>query len=114
VSAAQEIAAYAKLRWTDGKPLHLIFASLTTKEPAGMLEPFKGVAAEVHAVPVPGHGCFAADDLVGIARKLGFRAEPHEGFEQALASVPTDARVLIFGSLYLAGAVLAANGQIPD
>ena len=33
--------------------------------------------------------------------------------EEALASVPADARVLIFGSLYLAGAVLAANDQVP-
>jgi folylpolyglutamate synthase/dihydropteroate synthase len=31
-----------------------------------------------------------------------------------LAAIPTDARVLIFGSLYLAGAVLAANDQPPD
>ena len=33
---------------------------------------------------------------------------------EALAAVPADARVLIFGSLYLAGAVLGANGQVPD
>jgi dihydrofolate synthase / folylpolyglutamate synthase len=38
----------------------------------------------------------------------------HADVAQALATVRPDARVLIFGSLYLAGAVLAANGQVPD
>jgi len=113
-SAARQIAAYARRHWTDGKPLHLIFASLTSKEPAGMLGPFKGVAANIQAVPIPEHSSFAPDDLVQIARKLGFEAEPHEDFQTALAAIPRDARVLIFGSLYLAGAVLAANGQVPD
>jgi dihydrofolate synthase/folylpolyglutamate synthase len=113
-SAAQEIATHARLEWTDGKPLHLIFASLATKDPAGMLEAFKGVAGEVHAVPIPGHHCFAPDQLVEIADKLGFRADRREGVEQALAAVPADARVLIFGSLYLAGSVLSTNEQIPD
>jgi dihydrofolate synthase / folylpolyglutamate synthase len=113
-AAAQEIASFARQGWTDGKPLHLIFASLTTKEPAGMLEPFSGVAAAVHAVPIPGHSCFAPEELVEIAGKLGFRAEPHADFQQALAAVLAEARVLIFGSLYLAGSVLAANEQLPD
>jgi len=48
---------------------------------------------------------FAAD-----AVSLGVPA----ALEEALAAVPPDARVLIFGSLYLAGEVLAANGQVPD
>ena len=53
------------------------------------------------------------DDLVEIAGNLGFAAEPHDNVEHALASAPPAARVLIFGSLYLAGAVLAANDQVP-
>ncbi len=113
-SAARQIAAHARGHWADGKPLHLIFASLSTKKPAGMLEPFKGLAAKIHAVPIPEHSSFAPDDLVEIARKLGFEAEPHQDFQQALAAIPRDARVLIFGSLYLAGSVLAANGLVPD
>ena len=112
-SAARQIAIYAKHQFDDGKPLHLIFASLSTKDPAGMLEPFAGVAAHVHAVPISDHSCFAPDDLAEIAAGLGFTAEPHDDVEQALAAVPADARVLIFGSLYLAGAVLAANEQVP-
>jgi len=112
-SAARHIASFARHEFADGMPLHLIFASLTTKDPGGMLEPFRDVAAAVHTVPIPDHSCFSPDDLVEIAVDQGFRAQPHDGVEQALASIPRDARVLIFGSLYLAGAVLAANDQLP-
>jgi dihydrofolate synthase/folylpolyglutamate synthase len=113
-AAARQIAAHAKRHWIDGKPLHLIFASLSTKDPAGMLKPFAGVAQYVHTVPVPDHGSFSPNDLVEIAAKLGFSADAHEDVEHALAFVRSGARVLIFGSLYLAGAVLAANDQVPD
>jgi dihydrofolate synthase/folylpolyglutamate synthase len=79
-----------------------------------MLEPFKGMVARVHAVPIPDHACFTPSDLVEIAGELGFAADAHDNVEEALASTPVDARVLIFGSLYLAGGVLAANDQVPD
>jgi dihydrofolate synthase/folylpolyglutamate synthase len=113
-SAARHIATWAKQMLGDEKPLHLIFASLATKDPAGMLEPFKGVVERVHAVPIPDHGCFSPDDLVEVAGTLGIAAEPHDDVADAIASVPSDARTLIFGSLYLAGTVLAANDQVPD
>lgn len=113
-SAARQIAAYANHHFTDGRPLHLIFASLTTKDPAGMLEPFKPVVELVHTVPIPGHSCFSPDDLAEVAGSVGMQVEIHEDFVHALESVPPDARVLIFGSLYLAGEVLAANNQVPD
>ena len=113
-SAARQIASWAKHTFADSKPLHLIFASLTTKDPAGMLEPFKEIASRVHAVPIPDHSCFLPDDLVEVAAGVAMPAEPHEDVGEALAAVPDDARVLIFGSLYLAGAVLAANDQVPD
>jgi dihydrofolate synthase / folylpolyglutamate synthase len=113
-SAARQIATYVKHHWDDGRPLHIVFASLATKDPPGMLKPFRGVVAHVHAVPIPDHACFTPSDLVEIAGNLGFPADAHDGVEEALAAVPEDARVLIFGSLYLAGAVLAGNGQVPD
>ena len=112
-SAARQIATYAKHHLLDRRPLHLIFASLSTKDPAGMLEPFTGVASHIHTVPIPDHSCFSPDDLAEVAADLGFTSDPHDSVEEALAAVPVDARVLIFGSLYLAGAVLAANDQVP-
>ncbi|HKP33807.1 MAG TPA: folylpolyglutamate synthase/dihydrofolate synthase family protein [Sphingomicrobium sp.] len=113
-SAARQVAIWLKHAFADRKPLHLIFASLATKDPAGMLEPFTDVAAKVHAVPIPGHSCFLPDDLCEIAAGLGLAATPHEDVDDALVAIPADARVLIFGSLYLAGSVLAANDQVPD
>jgi dihydrofolate synthase/folylpolyglutamate synthase len=112
-SAAREVAAFAADRLSNGKPLHLIFASLSSKDPAGMLRPFRGIAARVHCVPIPEHNCFTPDELVAVATDLGFDADPHACVDAALRSISSDARVLIFGSLYLAGDVLAANGQPP-
>ena len=113
-SAARQIATFARHHFDDGRPLHIIFASLATKDPPGMLEPFKGVAEHVHAVPIPDHACFTPSDLVEIAGELGFAADAHDSVADALAVIPPDDRVLIFGSLYLAGVVLAANDQVPD
>ena len=112
-SASRQIAIFAKHQFADGKPLHIVFASLSTKDPVGMLEPFRGIASHVHTVPIPGHSCFSPDDLAEVAANLGFIAEPHDSVEAALSATPLDARALIFGSLYLAGAVLAANDQVP-
>ena len=74
----------------------------------------KDLAAHVHAVPIPDHSCFSPDDLCEIAAELGFATTPHEDVDDALMAIPAEARVLIFGSLYLAGSVLAANDQVPD
>ncbi len=113
-AAARQIAAWARHQFADRKTLHLIFASLASKDPAGMLRPFSSVASRVHAVPIPDHACFASNDLVDIAGALGFAADAHDTVEEALGVIPKNDAVLIFGSLYLAGEVLAANDQIPD
>ncbi|HEX3422543.1 MAG TPA: folylpolyglutamate synthase/dihydrofolate synthase family protein [Sphingomicrobium sp.] len=113
-SAARQIASFVRHQFKDGRDLHLVFASLATKDPPGMLAPFRGVAGQVHVVPIPDHSCFTPSDLVEIAGELGFEADAHDSVEEALASAPQNARILIFGSLYLAGAVLAANEQVPD
>jgi dihydrofolate synthase/folylpolyglutamate synthase len=113
-SAARQVAGFVRHQFGDGKPLHIIFASLATKDPPGMLEPFKDLVARVHTVAIPGHASFAPGELADIAGELGFAAEAHDSVEEALAAIPSGARVLIFGSLYLAGVVLAANDQVPD
>ena len=69
------------------KPLHLIFASLATKDPPACSSRSKACAARVHTVPIPDHSCFAPDDLAEIAGNLGFAAEAHDDVEQALAAV---------------------------
>ena len=113
-SAARQVAAHVKHHFDDDRPLHMIFASLATKDPPGMLEPFQDLLARVHTVAIPDHASFAPGDLIEVADDLGFAADAHDSVEEALAAIPRDARVLIFGSLYLAGQVLAANDQVPD
>jgi dihydrofolate synthase/folylpolyglutamate synthase len=113
-SAARQVASWAKRQFTDGKPLYLVFASLAAKDPPGMLQPFAGIAGHVLTVPIGDHASFSPGDLAEIAAELGFAADPHDSVEEALGAVPQDARMLIFGSLYLAGQVLAANEQVPD
>ena len=79
-----------------------------------MLAPFRELASMVHTVPIADHASFAPNELVEMAAGLGLPADAHETLEEALLSAPDDARVLIFGSLYLAGEALAANDQAPD
>jgi dihydrofolate synthase/folylpolyglutamate synthase len=65
-------------------------------------------------VPIPDHACFTPSDLVEIAGELGFAADAHDDLAEAINAIPPGSRILIFGSLYLAGVVLEVNGQIPD
>ena len=113
-SAARAIAEFVQLRFGRDLPLVLVFASLGNKDPKGMLSPFRGLASQVLTLPIGDHDCRAPGELADLGRSLGFRAEPYDALSDALAAVRIPARVLIFGSLYLAGEALAANGEIPS
>jgi dihydrofolate synthase/folylpolyglutamate synthase len=84
-----------------------------------VLKPFAGRDLTLHAVRVPGHACHAPADLVRIAKANGLAAMNAENVPAALAWIGRHADraappvVLIMGSLYLAGEVLKANGQLP-
>jgi dihydrofolate synthase / folylpolyglutamate synthase len=109
-AAGATIAAFIKTR---GEPLHLITGMLANKDARGLLGHFKSLATRFTAVPVPGHPCHQPDDLAAIARDLGMESDTAETIEAALAqsSAPV---TLYLVSLYLAGAVLRANDQLPD
>jgi dihydrofolate synthase/folylpolyglutamate synthase len=113
-SAARTIAELVQLRLGEDLPLVLVFASLGTKDPKGTLSPFRGLVDQVLTVPIPGHDHRDPHELANLARLLGFRAKACDGVAAALAAISVPARVLIFGSLYLAGQVLEANDEIPD
>jgi dihydrofolate synthase/folylpolyglutamate synthase len=113
-SAARLVAEYIRHHWLDGRPLHLLFGALQSKDAAGILKPFAGVADAVHTLPIGGHECRDPNELAAMARGQGFKAYARESLGQALAAIRKPVRALVFGSLYLAGEALAANGTIPD
>jgi dihydrofolate synthase / folylpolyglutamate synthase len=95
-------------------PLHLIVGMMSTKDAAGFLAHFKGLTEFVATVSIPGQAnAFTAEELAAMARHIGLFAEPAASLEEAftlsrgLARGPV--RVLITGSLYLAGQILEAH-----
>ena len=85
--AAALIADFAQRHWQDGRPLTLLFASLKSKDASATLAPFRGIAARVLALPIPGHDCRDPAELAGMARDMGFAASPHPDLQSALAAV---------------------------
>ena len=101
------------------RPLTLICGTLTTKDTAGFLSHFKGLAQETLAVPISEeHAGRSAEEVAAIARGVGLSAAACDSVASALRFLaardwPKPPRILIAGSLYLAGAVLEQNGDAP-
>jgi dihydrofolate synthase/folylpolyglutamate synthase len=113
-SAARLVASHAEKTWDDGLPLTLLFASLKTKNAAATLSPFRGIASDIRTLPIPGHDSRDPADLAKMALAMGFTASPHQSIVEALGAIATPSRVLVFGSLYLAGEALSLDGTLPD
>jgi len=113
-------AALADLEERVSRPLVLIVGMLATKDSEGFLRNFTGLARRVIAVRIQGQEkSLAPDAIADTVRRVGMPAESREGIEPALAAVARldlhpPPRVLITGSLYLAGEVLALNGTVPS
>jgi dihydrofolate synthase/folylpolyglutamate synthase len=113
-------AAMRDLARRSPRPLIMICGTLTTKDTRGFLAPFKGLVQELIAVPIPGeHAGRAPQEVMEAAQSVGLVARQAASFEAALKFIAQQPsaqpmRVLIGGSLYLAGQVLAANGTLPD
>lgn len=90
----------------------LIVGMLRTKDASGFLAPLRAVADTLIAVPVPGSDAARApEDLAAEARAQGFAAAPVADIHEAVRrAAKPNARVLICGSLYLAGDVLSVSG----
>jgi len=100
----------------SGGPRHLILGMLSNKDPRGLLEPIAPLLDSLTAVPVPGHEHHSPDDLARVAQSLGIpQTAIAPDIPSALAKLPDGPAplVLILGSLYLAGTVLEANGELP-
>jgi dihydrofolate synthase/folylpolyglutamate synthase len=117
--AAAISRALADLEERSPKPLYLICGMLKTKDARGFLEPFGGLARHITTVPIEGEPASrGAGELYDAARSVGLNATPADDLEDAMMQVdawarahPSDPgpRILICGSLYLAGRVLSEN-----
>ncbi len=93
---------------------HLICGMLSTKDVVGYLRPLAGQAETLHAIAIPGEAAtLPAEDTAEAAREVGFETRVSASLDAALEDIlakDPEARILICGSLYLAGAVLRENG----
>ena len=113
--AAGEALARVAEGWADRK-LHLVMGHLAVRPPEDFLAPLAGGIASFHGVPVPGaYACHGPEKLADAARAMGLDAHSCPDVATALDAIarryPGPARVLVAGSLYLAGAVLAEEGR---
>jgi len=102
--------ALAELDERVPRPVHVVLGMMETKDARRFIAPFKGLVQHVYTVPIPGEpNAFDAENLAELARAEGFDTVAVNSVPEALlrsASRGQPARVLICGSLYLAGHVL--------
>ncbi len=115
-SAGRVLAqAFSELNERHSRPLVLVWGMLNTKDAGSFIGCFAGIAARVVTITIPEEeNAVAAEALAEAARAHGLAAETALSLEAALrqasSTVPAP-RILICGSLYLAGRVLAAHGK---
>ena len=98
------------------RPLYLVVAMLSAKRPVAFLEPLAPLVSATVGIAMPGDAAgFGAAEIAAAAQSAGIAARPADSLVEALAAIAAMAdtgpppRVLICGSLYLAGKVLAGE-----
>ncbi len=118
-AAAHVLAeALADLEERSPRPLHLICGMMNNKDAEAFFTAFRGLAEYVATVPIPGEAnAYCAKALADKVEAAGLLAEPTTGLTEALTkshALGSDpVRILICGSLYLAGHVYKAHGIRP-
>jgi dihydrofolate synthase/folylpolyglutamate synthase len=107
-------AVAATLARMPERETHLICGMLNTKDVTGYMRPLAQQVTRLHAVSIPGEkNTLPAEVTRDAARAAGIEAVTAPSVAEALAAIAAaapEARVLICGSLYLAGSVLRENG----
>ena len=107
-------AVAATLARMPVRQTHLICGMLNTKDVAGYMQPLAGHVTRLHAVSIPGEkNTLPAATTRDAALSVGIPSEAAPSVAEALTGIAAQApgaRVLICGSLYLAGAILRENG----
>ena len=107
-------AVAATLAQMPARDTHLICGMLNTKDVTGYMRPLAPQVTRLHAVSIPGEkNTLPAEATRDAARTVGIDAVTAGSVAEALATISAtspEARVLICGSLYLAGSILRENG----
>jgi dihydrofolate synthase/folylpolyglutamate synthase len=111
--AAGDVIA-ATLEKLEDVPVHLITGMIKTKTPYGFLAPLLKHTKSLTAIRIPNQDAsFSAGEIVTIAQKIGFRTEIASSVAKAIKEIvareQSYSRILICGSLYLAGGILKDN-----
>ncbi|MCA2007661.1 bifunctional folylpolyglutamate synthase/dihydrofolate synthase [Tritonibacter mobilis] len=113
-NAAAGIALADVLANLPKRPTHLICGMLNTKDVTGYLRPLAAEATSLTAVSIPGEAAtLSAEETEAAAKSVDLQADTAENVTEALKAIlarDPNSRVLICGSLYLAGAILRENG----
>jgi dihydrofolate synthase / folylpolyglutamate synthase len=101
------------------RPVVLVVGMRPGKDATGFLRNFLGLARRLVAVPISGDGGMPPESVAEAARAIGMPADAQPSVAAALVHIAAldlapPPRILITGSLYLAGDVLAANGTPPQ
>jgi len=109
---AGEILGDVAAGWGD-RPLYLVVGMMNTKDAAGFIRPLAKHARALWAVTIPGEkNALPAEAIAGASASVGLPAKRAASVFAAIRDIPVHdgtARILICGSLYFAGRVLAEN-----
>tara|TARA_E500000331_G_scaffold356942_1_gene416868 strand:+ start:1243 stop:2538 length:1296 start_codon:yes stop_codon:yes gene_type:complete len=113
-AAGAMLSSHAKAQWRD-RPLYLVSGMMSSKEAADFLRPLSSETKAVYTVSIPGEkNSFSANTLAEIAKGVGMNnIQSSDSITDAFAEIHKNStelsRILICGSLYLAGTILARN-----
>ncbi len=118
VAGGEALAGALKsLPRSENRPLVLIFGTYSNKDAKGFLSAFSSLEPKITSIPIQGErSAWEPVELAKLAQSLGFEAGTEAGFETALeeATKTPGARIVICGSLHLAGQFLAENKTPPN
>ncbi|CUH79987.1 Folylpolyglutamate synthase [Tritonibacter multivorans] len=113
-NAAAGVALAEVLAGLPKRPTHLICGMLNTKDVTGYMAPLAQQATSLTGVSIPDEmNTLSAEETCAAAAEVGLDASTAESVDAALRAIVAkdpSARVLICGSLYLAGHILRSNG----
>ncbi len=113
-AAGQAISSFVQSAWAK-EPLHLIVGMLNSKKSVDFLRPLASNARSIRVINIPGEeNCLSTSELANAAHLAGFLLVFEEisisnGLRKIVNSNNEPARILICGSLHLAGRVLDGN-----